>query len=253
MAQPQPPCWGPAAPLAAPAAAAAPGGMKPLEKFLKKQGSHLAGRPGPGAGGGGGGGGNQLSRRPSVSKILLPGFLKDEPAEAGPEGDGRWLELRPPEGALRSPTSFSSEELSPAGGGGGGGGGDSQLSPEAAVPTCCWAPLAEPESPERLLETLLERLAGDPTAPHGHGCGAGKAPPRTDAGVGGETTRGAHRRRLLPWSNCAGITVWPPELSCVGRSGFAPRTGHWSKPRACLSFHSCLLGSGHKRLISEGA
>ncbi|KAL8175924.1 UNVERIFIED_CONTAM: hypothetical protein K2H54_014672 [Gekko kuhli] len=148
--------------------------MKPLEKFLKKQGSHLAGRPGPGAGGGGGGGG-QLSRRPSVSKILLPGFLKDEPPEAGPEGDGRWLELRPPEGALRSPTSFSSEELSPAGGG--GGGGESQLSPEA-VPTCCWAPLAEPESPERLLERLLERLAGEPTAPHGHGCGA------EDAGEG---------------------------------------------------------------------
>lgn len=159
--------WGPAAPLSAPAVA---GGMKPLEKFLKKQGSHLAARAGPGAGG-------QIPRRQSVSKILLPGFLKEppeEPPEGGTEttGDGHWLELRPPDSALRSPTSFSSEELSP----GGGGGGETQLSPES-VPTCCWAPLAGPESPDRLLGRLLERLGEDPTAPHGHGCGAGRGQP----------------------------------------------------------------------------
>ncbi|XP_026573289.1 rap guanine nucleotide exchange factor-like 1 isoform X3 [Pseudonaja textilis] len=139
--------------------------MKPLEKFLKKQGSHLASRAVPGSGG-------QLSRRQSVSKILLPGFLKEPPedlTEGGTEntGDGRWLELRPPDSSLRSPTSFSSEELSP----GGGGGGETQLSPES-VPTCCWVPLAEPESPDRLVGRVLERLGGDPTAPHGHGCGA---------------------------------------------------------------------------------
>ncbi|KAM6450500.1 rap guanine nucleotide exchange factor-like 1 [Liasis olivaceus] len=139
--------------------------MKPLEKFLKKQGSHLAARAVPGSGG-------QLPRRQSVSKILLPGFLKEPPedlTEGGTEttGDGRWLELRPPDSALRSPTSFSSEELSP----GGGGGGETQLSPES-VPTCCWVPLAEPESPDRLVGRVLERLGGDLTAPHGHGCGA---------------------------------------------------------------------------------
>ncbi|KAK9396903.1 rap guanine nucleotide exchange factor-like 1 [Crotalus adamanteus] len=138
--------------------------MKPLEKFLKKQGSHLATRAVPGSGG-------QLSRRQSVSKIL-PGFLKEPPedlTEGGTEttGDGRWLELRAPDSSLRSPTSFSSEELSP----GGGGGGETQLSPES-VPTCCWVPLAEPESPDRLVGRVLERLGGDPTAPHGHGCGA---------------------------------------------------------------------------------
>uniref|UniRef100_A0A670YWJ4 Rap guanine nucleotide exchange factor like 1 n=1 Tax=Pseudonaja textilis TaxID=8673 RepID=A0A670YWJ4_PSETE len=113
--------------------------MKPLEKFLKKQGSHLASRAVPGSGG-------QLSRRQSVSKILLPGFLKEPPedlTEGGTEntGDGRWLELRPPDSSLRSPTSFSSEELSPGG---------------------------EPESPDRLVGRVLERLGGDPTAPHGH-------------------------------------------------------------------------------------
>lgn len=167
-----PSTWGPAAPLTAPAVplsapAVAGTGMKPLEKFLKKQGSHLAARAGPGTGG-------QIPRRQSVSKILLPGFLKEppeEPPEGSPEttGDGHWLELRPPDSALRSPTSFSSEELSP----GGGGGGETQLSPES-VPTCCWAPLVEPESPDFLLGRLLERLGEDPTAPHGHGCGAGK-------------------------------------------------------------------------------
>uniref|UniRef100_A0ACB8ETP6 Uncharacterized protein n=1 Tax=Sphaerodactylus townsendi TaxID=933632 RepID=A0ACB8ETP6_9SAUR len=151
--------------------------MKPLEKFLKKQGSHLVGRAAAASGGVGGLPQQQqpLSRRPSVSPMVLPGFpCKDEaPGEAGPEGDGRWLELRPPEGALRSPTSFSSEELSPAGVG--VVGGEVQLSPEAGPPCCCgcgcWA---EPESPERLLERLLDTLARDPPAPHGHGCGAGK-------------------------------------------------------------------------------
>uniref|UniRef100_A0A670JMH0 Rap guanine nucleotide exchange factor like 1 n=1 Tax=Podarcis muralis TaxID=64176 RepID=A0A670JMH0_PODMU len=133
--------------------------MKPLEKFLKKQGSHLAARAGPGAGG-------QLPRRQSVSKILLPGFLKEppeEPPEGGTDtaGDGRWLELRPPDSSLRSPTSFSSEELSP----GGGGGGETQLSPES-VPTCCWAPLAEPESPDR----LLGRINPPHSKPRHFGC-----------------------------------------------------------------------------------
>lgn len=168
----QPSSWGPAAPLGAPAVA---GGMKPLEKFLKKQGSHLATRAVPGSGG-------QLSRRQSVSKIL-PGFLKEPPedlTEGGTEttGDGRWLELRAPDSSLRSPTSFSSEELSP----GGGGGGETQLSPES-VPTCCWVPLAEPESPDRIVGRVLERLGGDPTAPHGHGCGAGKG---STGGTSGE-------------------------------------------------------------------
>ncbi|XP_077662140.1 rap guanine nucleotide exchange factor-like 1 [Eretmochelys imbricata] len=139
--------------------------MKPLEKFLKKQGSHLAGRAGAGPGAGPGG----LQRRPSVSRLLLPGFLR-EPAEepergmepARPGGDGRWLELRPPDAALRSPSSFSSEELSP-------GGGEPPLSPDPAA-TCCWPP-GPPDSPERLLGALLDRLGGAPTS-HGQGCGA---------------------------------------------------------------------------------
>ncbi|XP_067397357.1 rap guanine nucleotide exchange factor-like 1 [Emydura macquarii macquarii] len=135
--------------------------MKPLEKFLKKQGSHLAGRAGPGPG-------PPLQRRQSVSRLLLPGFLR-EPAEeppggmeeaAQPGGDGRWLELRAPDAALRSPSSFSSEELSPA---------EPPLSPgpAAAAPCSCWTP----GPPERLLGALLDRLGGPP-ASHGPSCDA---------------------------------------------------------------------------------
>ncbi|KAH1174179.1 rap guanine nucleotide exchange factor-like 1 [Mauremys mutica] len=144
--------------------------MKPLEKFLKKQSSHLAGRAGAGAGAGLGAGlgPGGLQRRQSVSRLLLPGFLREPAAEpagmepAQPGGDGRWLELRPPDAALRSPSSFSSEELSP-------GGGEPPLSPDPAA-TCCWPP-GPPDSPERLLGALLDRLGGGPTS-HGQGCGA---------------------------------------------------------------------------------
>ncbi|XP_068775136.1 rap guanine nucleotide exchange factor-like 1 isoform X1 [Struthio camelus] len=137
--------------------------MKPLEKLLKKQGSHLAARPaappGPGPGLG--------PRRQSLSR---PPASPEEPAgPAGPRagGEGRWLELRPPEAPLRSPPSLSSEELSPGGGGGGEREPPSPEPPPAAA--CCWPPAA-PAPPERLLAALLERLAAG--GAHGRGCGA---------------------------------------------------------------------------------
>ncbi|XP_029784992.1 rap guanine nucleotide exchange factor-like 1 [Suricata suricatta] len=167
--------------------------MKPLEKFLKKQTSQLAGRTvaggpgggpgscgGPGGGGGLGGGGGPagglrpLQRRQSVSRLLLPAFLREPPAEPGleppPEEEGGepagvaeelgsggpcWLQLEEVPGPgplggggpLRSPSSYSSDELSP---------GEPLTSPP-------WAPLGAPERPEHLLNRVLERLAGGAT------------------------------------------------------------------------------------------
>lgn len=161
--------------------------MKPLEKFLKKQTSQLAGRAvaagpggglggGPGGGGGLGGGGGPpggprgLQRRQSVSRLLLPAFLREPPAEPGleppaeedgaelagvaedPGGGGPcWLQLEEVPGPLRSPSSYSSDELSP---------GEPLTSPP-------WAPLGVPERPEHLLDRVLERLAGGATRDSG--------------------------------------------------------------------------------------
>lgn len=168
--------------------------MKPLEKFLKKQTSQLAGRTvaggpgggpgscgGPGGGGGTGGGGGSaggprpLQRRQSVSRLLLPAFLREPPAEPGLEppteeeggepagvteelgggGGPCWLQLEEVPGPgplggggpLRSPSSYSSDELSP---------GEPLTSPP-------WAPLGAPERPEHLLNRVLQRLAGGAT------------------------------------------------------------------------------------------
>ncbi|KAM9002314.1 rap guanine nucleotide exchange factor-like 1 [Sarcophilus harrisii] len=166
--------------------------MKPLEKFLKKQTSQLAGRAvgtgpgggtggcgGPGGGGGGGpaggsgpvGGPRQLQRRQSVSRLLLPSFLREPPAEPGleppteeeegepgrtagePVGGGPcWLQLDETPGPgplgvggpLRSPSSYSSDELSPG----------EPLTPPP------WLPLGALDQPEHLLNRILERLAG---------------------------------------------------------------------------------------------
>ncbi|XP_072794854.1 rap guanine nucleotide exchange factor-like 1 isoform X2 [Vicugna pacos] len=167
--------------------------MKPLEKFLKKQTSQLAGRTvaggpgggsgscggpgggwGPGGGGGPAGGPRPLQRRQSVSRLLLPAFLREPPAEPGLEppseedggepagvaeelgsGGPCWLHLEEVPGPgplggggpLRSPSSYSSDELSP---------GEPLTSPP-------WAPLGAPERPEHLLNRVLERLAGGAT------------------------------------------------------------------------------------------
>ncbi|XP_053554302.1 rap guanine nucleotide exchange factor-like 1 [Bombina bombina] len=124
--------------------------MKPLEKFLKKQSSHLSGP-------------RHLHRRQSVSKIL-PSFLRDTPGETpgsgGCEEDSAGtpptsqdcLEL--PDG-LRSPLSFSSDELSPS----------EPLTPPPGsggwtlAPPC---PLLAPDTPEALLLRVLEQLLGSP-------------------------------------------------------------------------------------------
>ncbi|XP_069490679.1 rap guanine nucleotide exchange factor-like 1 [Ambystoma mexicanum] len=113
--------------------------MKPLEKFLKKQTSHLAV--------GGMAGARSLQRRQSVSR-MLPAFLKEPMPpdhadvfadEPGPEAaDGRWLEL--PD-VLRSP---SSDELSPC----------EPLTPSGSPP------LLLPDTPEALLGRALEQLLG---------------------------------------------------------------------------------------------
>ncbi|XP_051681620.1 rap guanine nucleotide exchange factor-like 1 isoform X2 [Oryctolagus cuniculus] len=171
--------------------------MKPLEKFLKKQTSQLAGRTvaggpgggpgscgGPGVGGGSGGGSGltggprPLQRRQSVSRLLLPAFLREPPAEpeleppaeeeagelagvAEEPGSGGpcWLQLEEVPGPgplggggpLRSPSSYSSDELSPG----------EPLTPPP------WAPLGAPERPEHLLHRVLERLAGGATRDSG--------------------------------------------------------------------------------------
>lgn len=171
--------------------------MKPLEKFLKKQTSQLAGRAvaggpgggpgccgGPGGGGGPGGSGGPaggprpLQRRQSVSRLLLPAFLREPSAEPGLEppaeeeggeplgvseepgsGGPCWLQLEEVPGPgplgcgvpLRSPSSYSSDELSPG-------------EPLASPP---WAPLGAPERPEHLLNRVLERLAGGTTRDSG--------------------------------------------------------------------------------------
>ncbi|XP_072270921.1 rap guanine nucleotide exchange factor-like 1 [Pyxicephalus adspersus] len=124
--------------------------MKPLEKFLKKQSSHISGP-------------KHLHRRQSVSKIL-PSFLRDNPGDssggekceddpsAAPTPSQDCLEL--PDG-LRSPLSFSSDELSPSepvtpppGSGGW------TLSPPG--------PLLAPDTPEALLGRVLDQLLTAP-------------------------------------------------------------------------------------------
>ncbi|KAL4672860.1 hypothetical protein H8957_009212 [Semnopithecus entellus] len=132
-----------------------------------------------GAGGGGPAGGTRsLQRRQSVSRLLLPAFLREPPAELGleppPEEEGGepagvseepgsggpcWLQLEEVPGPgplggggpLRSPSSYSSDELSP---------GEPLTSPP-------WAPLGAPERPEHLLNRVLERLAGGATRDSG--------------------------------------------------------------------------------------
>ncbi|KAM4645154.1 rap guanine nucleotide exchange factor-like 1 isoform 2-T2 [Amazona ochrocephala] len=127
--------------------------MKPLEKLLKKPGSHLPARPAAPA---------PAARRQSLSR---PPASPEEPAgPAGPQpgGEGRWLELRPPEAPLRSP-----EDPSP--------GGDRDREPPSPEPPpaarcCCGCGPAAPAPPERLLAALLERLPAG--GAHGRGCGA---------------------------------------------------------------------------------
>ncbi|KAM4756810.1 rap guanine nucleotide exchange factor-like 1 isoform 3-T3 [Cyanocitta cristata] len=141
--------------------------MKPLEKLLKKPGSHLPVRPAAPPGQVPGPGSVPAPRRQSLSR---PPASPEEPAgPAGPVpgGEGRWLELRPPEAPLRSP-----EDPSPC--------GDrdrdrdreppSPEPPPAARCCCgCGCAPAAPAPPERLLAALLDRL---PAAAHGRGCGA---------------------------------------------------------------------------------
>ena len=127
--------------------------MKPLEKLLKKPGAHLpAPLPAP--------------RRHSAAPPEEP------PGPAG--GEGRRLELRPPEvpppppPPPRSPSALSPSELSP-------GGDRAALSPEPPPPPpprcCCRCPPAAPAPPERLLSAVLERLPAG--GGHGRGCRAG--------------------------------------------------------------------------------
>lgn len=155
--------------------------MKPLEKFLKKPTSQLAGRavaagpgggPGgrPGGGGGPPGGPRALQRRQSMSRLLLPAFLREPHSDQGleppaeedqaelagvaedPGGGGPcWLQLDEVPGPLRSPSSYSSDELSP---------GEPLTSPP-------WAPLGAPERPEHLLDRVLERLTSGATRDSG--------------------------------------------------------------------------------------
>ncbi|KAM8795253.1 rap guanine nucleotide exchange factor-like 1 isoform 2-T2 [Eudromia elegans] len=138
--------------------------MKPLEKLLKKQSSHLAARPAappvpapapapPPA---------PAPRRQSLSR---PAASPEEPAgPAAPRagGEGRWLELRPPEPP--PPRSVSAEELSP------GAGGEREPPSPEPPPAACACPPAAPAPPERLLAALLERLAAG--GGHGRACGA---------------------------------------------------------------------------------
>ncbi|OCT59889.1 rap guanine nucleotide exchange factor-like 1 [Xenopus laevis] len=127
--------------------------MKPLEKFLKKQSSHLSGP-------------RHLHRRQSVSKIL-PSFLRDTPGDSSegercaedpsggpppPPTSHDCLDL--PDG-LRSPLSFSSDELSPS---------EPLTPPPGSVG---WTlsppgPLLAPDTPEALLGRVLEQLLSAP-------------------------------------------------------------------------------------------
>ncbi|XP_027602470.1 rap guanine nucleotide exchange factor-like 1 [Pipra filicauda] len=143
--------------------------MKPLEKLLKKPGSHLPARPAAPPGQVPGPGSLPAPRRQSLSRPAASPEEPPGPAGPVPGGEGRWLELRPPEVPLRSP-----EEPSP--------GGDrdrdrerdreppSPEPPPAARCCCgCGCAPAAPAPPERLLTALLDRL---PAAEHGKGCGA---------------------------------------------------------------------------------
>ncbi|XP_041282196.1 rap guanine nucleotide exchange factor-like 1 [Onychostruthus taczanowskii] len=143
--------------------------MKPLEKLLKKPGSHLPVRPAAPPGQVPGPGSVQAPRRQSLSR---PPASPEEPAgPAGPVpgGEGRWLELRPPEAPLRSPEDPSpgcdrdrdrDRDREPP----------SPEPPPAARCCCgCGCAPAAPAPPERLLAALLDRL---PAAAHGRGCGA---------------------------------------------------------------------------------
>ncbi|XP_040473135.1 rap guanine nucleotide exchange factor-like 1 [Falco naumanni] len=138
--------------------------MKPLEKLLKKPGSHLPARPAaaPGAAQGSA----PAARRQSLSR---PAASPEEPAgPAGPlpGGEGRWLELRPPDAPLRSP-----EDPSPAGDRDRDREPPSPEAPPAARCCCgCGCGPAAPAPPERLLAALLERLPAG--GAHGRGCGA---------------------------------------------------------------------------------
>lgn len=201
--------------------------MKPLEKFLKKQTSQLAGRTvsggpggglgscsGPGGGGGPGGGSSlvggprPLQRRQSVSRLLLPAFLREPPAEPGLDppteeeaaelagvteepgsGGPCWLQLEEVSGPgslggggpLRSPSSYSSDELSPG----------EPLTPPP------WAPLGAPERPEHLLHRVLERLAGGATR---------------DSGASGKEWAG--EQRACPGFLC--LALGEPGWCCAG-------------------------------------
>ncbi|XP_021574127.1 rap guanine nucleotide exchange factor-like 1 [Carlito syrichta] len=89
-----------------------------------------------------------LIPNPSLTR---PAGVVEEPGSGGP----CWLQLEEVPGpgplggggALRSPSSYSSDELSP---------GEPLTSPP-------WAPLGAPERPEHLLDRVLERLAGAAT------------------------------------------------------------------------------------------
>ncbi|KAM7081831.1 LOW QUALITY PROTEIN: rap guanine nucleotide exchange factor-like 1 [Ciconia maguari] len=141
--------------------------MKPLEKLLKKPGSHLPARPAAATGTGTGAG--DRDRGPRRQSLSRPPASPEEPAgPAGPAagGEGRWLELRPPEGAAPPPRSrpraaTRDRDREPP----------SPEPPPAARCCCgCGCAPAAPAPPERLLAALLERLPAG--GAHGRGCGA---------------------------------------------------------------------------------
>ncbi|XP_068516546.1 LOW QUALITY PROTEIN: rap guanine nucleotide exchange factor-like 1 [Anas acuta] len=155
--------------------------MKPLEKLLKKPGSHLPPPPRPGAppAPAPGAPAAEPFSPPSPPPKTRGGHDRARGAawSCGPPPSHPFLTPRPPPSPRlppRSPSALSPSELSP-------GGGDRDRDreplpspepppPPAAARCCCCCPPAAPRPPERLLTALLERLPAG--GAHGRGCGA---------------------------------------------------------------------------------